>query len=108
MSRRYYVLVGLEAPGHFGDPDPAEQKKVAARLVESLLRDVCADWGKHAVVTGTIGFSPDDVDRMVLALRDDTQKLAAVWREQREIIDRKLAELSAAVDCVVALREEIP
>lgn len=107
MSHRYYVLVGLEVPGQFNTgASPAEEKASAARLVEALLSDAIAERDIHAAVRGAIGLSSDNVEHIVLALRDDTQKQAASWKDQQAVLDRKLAEISAYVDRIVEQRKE--
>ena len=107
MTSRYYVLVGLDVPGRFGAASPAEAKEYAARLAETLLRSGLAEQDVEATVTGSLGLTEDDVDRVVLALSDDATKLAAGWSQQKDALDRKLAELSVLVDRVVSEREKL-
>ena len=109
MSHRYYVVVGLDVPGHFTTgASPEEEERSAARLVQSLLSDALADRDIHAAVTGTITLSPATIDLIVLALHEDAAKREAHWQAQKEVLDKKLAELRAAVDRRVAERKDVP
>jgi hypothetical protein len=109
MSHRYYVVVGLDVPGHFAaGATPEKEEWSAAHLVQSLLSDAIAERELHATVTGAIDLSPHVVDLIILAVREGTEKREASWQLQKEILDKKLAELRIAVDRLVAQRKDTP
>jgi len=109
MSHRYYVVVGLDIPGHFtSGAAPEKEEQAAARLVQSLLSDALADRDIHASVTGVITLSPETIDLIVLAMREDAAKREASWQVQKEVLDKKLAELREVVDRFVAQRKAAP
>lgn len=107
MKRRYYVLVGIEVTGQCASsPRPVQEKESTAQLVETILRDALVD--QDIRVTGSMGLTEDDVDRVVLAMREDAARLAANWQGQKTTLDRKLAELTILVDRVAPKQKERP
>ncbi len=109
MSHRYYVVVGIDVPGHFtSGAAPEKEEQAAARLVQSLLSDALTDRDVHAAVTGVITLSPETIDLIVLALREDAAKREAGWKVQKEVLDKKLAELREAIDRSITQRKDAP
>jgi hypothetical protein len=111
VSHRYYVVVGLDVPdvpGHFMGGAAPEEEQAAAHLVQSLLSDVLADHNIHIAVTGAITLPPKTIDLIALALREDAAKREIGGQLQKEILDKKLAELRIAVDRLVAQRKDTP
>lgn len=109
MKTRYYVVIGVDVPGLCAlDATPEQEKTAVARFVRVTLRNAFHSRDVNATVGEAIGLTADDVDRVVLALRDDTQKLTTNWQEQKDRLDQKLVELSALVDRVIAEPGETP
>lgn len=93
------------APAHGTNPFELE---AAARFVQALLRDALAARDIGAAVTDAIALSPQAVDLIVLAVRDDATKREAAGLLQKERLDKKLAELRVAVDGLLAEPKSTP
>jgi hypothetical protein len=99
---RAYVLVGIDIPDSL---DPSPQRRTVAEILQMLLREALAARGLEASCS-TIGFTPDDVDRMTYALRKYAERSAAEDREQDAALQEKLVEIKRTVDQIVAQRSQ--
>jgi protein-tyrosine-phosphatase len=88
---RYYMIVGLDVPGHFVKGASSEQEQQsAAILVDLVLREAFAERGIDISVRRPMPLSPDDFDRVITVLQNNVD------------------DLRAEIDRIVKHRKEIP
>ena len=100
MSHRHYVLVSLDMPDHFTeDASPEVERREAAGFVCALLRGALAERNIDGVLSA-VGFAPDDIDRITLALHTATSHGVEGMRALDAKWKALLPELRAAIDRV--------
>jgi hypothetical protein len=102
MSRRFYVIVGVDVPEHFNAAAPEDERRAAERLISSLLRDALFVRDIDVTVSGALALSSNDVDRITLALRREIEH----GEDDLRAIDAKMTELRRVIDPMAARREE--
>lgn len=103
-KRNFYVLVSIDVPGNFTTGEEEQERRIAAKLVTSLLRDALFVRDIDVAVTGAIALTPDDVERVTLALHHEVER----GDDQIRSLDAKMRELRAAVDRVVRRKGDAP
>ncbi len=102
MSRRHYVLVGIDVPDYFAEnPLPGKEPWAAAQLVLSLLHDALFVRDIDVKVADAITLSPENVDQITAALHHEVER----GDETIRALDVKMTELRAAVDRAIAHRK---